>query len=160
MTYEAEFAINACDFPSSNPATPVSRNGRKLLEFQDSADESVSWTTRLSPSYAGGGLDFEIAACAESATGGTAEFELSIEALGSQDLDSDGFAAAQSGTFTANATNGNLSIVTISFSDGAQMDSVPAGGLYRVRLLRDVSASTGSMVGDGLQLLIMNADEA
>ena len=64
---------------------------------------------------------------------------------GSQDIDSDGFASAQTITaVTVPGTSGNVDIVNVAVTDGANIDSIAVGELFRVRVRRDVAADTAA----------------
>ena len=62
-----------------------------------------------------------------------------------QDIDSDGFAAVQSvDNTTVPATSGNVDVVSIAFTDGAQMDSVAVGESFRLKVTRDAASDTAT----------------
>lgn len=136
--------------PASSFATLDVRNGHPVLDFDAAADESAVFTGILPRNYAGGGLTVNIHWAATSATSGDVRWQAAIEAIASQDIDSDGFAAAQSASGTANGTSGVETITAITFTAGAQMDSLAAGGAFRLRVTRDADGTTGTddMTGD------------
>lgn len=136
--------------PASNFATLDVRNGHPVLDFDAATDESAVFTGILPRNYAGGGLTVNIHWAATSATSGSCRWLAEIEAIASQDIDSDGFAAAQSNGGSANGTSGVETITTITFTDGAQMDSLAAGGAFRLRITRDADGTSGTddMAGD------------
>jgi hypothetical protein len=98
----------------------------------------------------GGGLTVYIHYAATSAITGTAGFDVTIERVGDgqQDVDSDGFATAQTVTaVTVPGTSGNIDIVNVAITAGATgTDSIAAGEYGRLRLRRDVANDTA--VGD------------
>jgi len=62
-----------------------------------------------------------------------------------QDIDSDGFAAANSvDNTTVPGTSGNVDIVNVTFTDGADMDSVAVGEGFRLKVTRDAASDTAS----------------
>ena len=73
------------------------------------------------------------------------KLEAYLERIGDQqqDLDSDGFAAAQnSGDITVLGTSGLVDVIAVTFTDGAQMDSIAAGEGFRIKIKRVVVAGT------------------
>ncbi|MHC4498506.1 MAG: hypothetical protein ACYS21_05260, partial [Planctomycetota bacterium] len=70
----------------------------------------------------------------------TIDWDAQFERIGDQqqDLDADGFAAVQSvDNTTVPGTSGLVDIVSIAFTDGAQMDSVAVGESFRLKVTRD-----------------------
>ena len=136
--------------PSSNYATMDMRNNHPVLDFNDaSPNESAIFTSVLPRAYAGGGLTVYLHYSLTSATTGDTDWQVAFERIGDQqqDIDADGFSAAQSViNTTVPATSGNVDIVNIAFTDGAQMDSVAVGEAYRIKVTRD--GATDTAVGD------------
>ncbi len=145
--------------PTTNPATFVVRNGRLLLAFDDTTDESAIFTGVMPQEYAGGGIDVIIRYAMDTATSGDVDLDAAFERVtdGGQDLDADGFATAQStlGT-TVPGSAGVTDTVTISFTDGAQIDSIAVGDDFRIRIR---SLNAGTATGD-LQLVSVEIREA
>lgn len=82
-----------------------------------------------------------------SATSGDIDWDLAFERIGDQqlDIDADSFAAANSvDNTTVPATSGLVDVVTIAFTDGADMDSVAAGEMFRIKLTRDAASDTAT----------------
>ena len=70
----------------------------------------------------------------------TVDWDVSFERIGNgqQDIDTDGFAAAQSiDDTTVPGTTGMVDIVSVAFADGAQMDSIAVGESFRLKITRD-----------------------
>jgi hypothetical protein len=60
-----------------------------------------------------------------------------------QDIDSDSFAAVQSVDNTVvPGTSGNVDVVSVPFTNGAQMDSCAAGEVCRIKITRDAASDT------------------
>lgn len=146
--------------PSSNNATLDTRNLHPVLDFDATTNESAVFTAILPRSYAGGGLTVYLHYAMSSATSGNVDFDAAFERIGDQqqDIDSDGFAAARSvdGT-TVPGTSGLVDIVNIPFTDGAQMDSIAVGEMFRLKITRD--AANDSAAGDA-ELLAIEIKEA
>lgn len=136
--------------PSSAFATPDVRNGHPVLDFDASTDESAIFTGVLPRNYAGGGLTVYLHWAASSATSGAVVWNAAFERVGegSQDIDSDGFASAQAATATAPGTSGNVDIQAITFTDGAQIDSIAVGESFRLKITRDADNGSDTMTGD------------
>lgn len=135
--------------PATNYATFDTRNGHPALDFDDTTNESAVFTAVLPRSYGGGGVTVYLHYAMTSATSGDVDWDAAFERIGDQqqDIDADGFAAVQSvDNTTVPATSGLVDIVTIAFTDGAQMDSVAAGEAFRLKITRDAASDTA--VGD------------
>jgi hypothetical protein len=94
-----------------------------------------------------------------SATSGTIDWDAAWERIGDQqlDIDADSFAAANSvDNTTVPGTSGLVDIVTITFTDGADMDSVAVGELFRLKITRD--ATNDDATGDA-ELLALEIKE-
>jgi len=84
-----------------------------------------------------------------SAVADTVDWDAAFELIGDQDLDIDGdsFAAVNSvDDTTVPDTSGLVDIVSIAFTDGADMDSVTAGDSFRLKINRD--AASDDATGD------------
>lgn len=136
--------------PSSNYATFDTRNGHLVLDFDAGTDESAIFRGIMPRNYAGGGVTVYLHWKATSATSGTTRWATAFEAVASQDIDSDGFATAQTVGGTANGTSGVETVTSIAHTSGGQMDSVAAGEEFRLKVTRDADGTSGTddMTGD------------
>jgi hypothetical protein len=137
--------------PATAYATLDVRNAHPCLDFDAAADESAVFTGIMPRHYAGGGVTVYLhwAATSDTNNAHMCRWDVAFEAISGQDLDADGFAAVQSATGNPNATSGIETVTTIAFTDGAQMDSVAAGGLFRMKVTRDADHATDDdMTGD------------
>ncbi len=133
--------------PASNPATPDLRNQHPVLDFDDTTQETAIFSAVMPQHYAAGGVTVRIGYSMSSATTGAIVLEAALERIGDQqqDVDSDGFAAANaSASTTVPGTSGNVDVVSITFTDGADMDSVAAGELFRLKIERDADGTNGT----------------
>jgi|SRR5882672_174178 len=147
------FQPAAAQFPATNYATFNTRNTHLLLEFDTTTQEACFFRGILPRNYAGGGITVYLHWAAASATSGTIGWDVSFERIGAaqQDIDSDGFATAQTVTAaTVDGTSGNVSITNVAVTDGANIDSIAVGESFRIRIRRDVA--NDSAAGDA-QLL-------
>lgn len=150
------FNANDATFPASNPAGAASRNEHPILTFDDSTDENAIFHDSMSRDYAGGNLTVDIDwVAAPSVTTGDVKWDVSFEriAAGGQDIDSDGFAAIQTGTDTTSGTSGVVTRTSITFTQ-AQADSIVAGDAFRLKITRDTSVG-GDMAGDAQVLRVV-----
>jgi hypothetical protein len=133
--------------PVSGGATFDVRNNIACWDYDDTTGESVVFTGVLPRNYAGGGITVYLHWAATTATSGTGGWLVAFERIGDgqQDIDSDGFASAQTVTAaTVPATSGHVKITNVAVSDGANMDSVAVGELFRLKVTRDVANDTAT----------------
>ena len=140
------FPATANDPPASAYATLDSRNSHYVLDFDGATDEEAVFSDVLAPDYSGAGLTVETYWAFTSATSGSLRVQAAIERIdaSSLDIDADSFASFQSAGGTAPGTNGQVIKVTITFTSGAQMDSLAAGEAYRVKIRRDADGTSGT----------------
>jgi hypothetical protein len=132
------------------PAQLDTRNSNTVLDFDADTDETMYFDDILPRRYGGGGVVVEIHYAMTTATSGNVVWMVAWEnqADEAQDLDSDGFASAKTVTHAVSDTSGKVKRATITFSDGAEMDSVGAGDLFRVSLVRDADNASDTATGD------------
>lgn len=136
--------------PASAFATVDTRNSHPVLDFDAAADESAVFTGVMPRHYGNGGITVKLVWAATSATSGTARWLTALERVIGQDIDSDGFATANSAGGTANGTSGIPTETEIAHTNGAEMDSVVAGDTFRLKVTRDADGTSGTddMTGD------------
>lgn len=143
------FHPNDAIFPGVNPAQAGSRNGRALLAFDQATNESV-FLEGFVPEYYDGSTDLDVLIqwAGNGVVVGDVKWNVEFERINtSKDLDTDSFAAAQTGTTTTAGVDGETVITTISFTN-AQADGVQPGDVYRIRLTRDASNAADTMAAD------------
>lgn len=146
----------ANEAPASTFATFDLRNGHPVLDFDAGTDESAVWTSVLPRHYGGGGLTVTIYWSATSATTGNVIWNVQIERIDDEglDIDADSFASAQAVTAAAPGTTGMVQYSTLTFTSGAQMDSLAAGELFRLKLTRDADNGSDTMTSDAEAIAI------
>lgn len=126
--------------PAANAASFDLRNNHPVWDFDGSANEEIVFSGVMPQGYAGGGVTVYIHYATDATDQDDIDWDAAFERVGDQqqDIDSDGFAAVQSVNGTATpATSGLVDIVSIPFTDGAQMDSVAVGEGFRLKITRD-----------------------
>ena len=133
--------------PSSNAATIDLRNQHPMLDFDATTNEDAIFATVLPQNYDAGGVTVYIHYAMSSATSGDIDWDVAWERIGDQqlDIDADSFAAVNSvDNTTVPATSGNVDIVSVAFTDGADMDSVAEGESFRIKVTRDAASDTAA----------------
>ena len=140
----------SAEYPASGYATFDSRNVHPLIDFDDTTDEYVVFRDVLPNAYDNSGLTVKLIWVAATATSGNVVWNVAFERINDEgfDIDADGFATAQSATAAAPSTSGYAQYTSITFTDGAQMDSLAAGELFRIKVLRDADNASDTMTGD------------
>jgi hypothetical protein len=126
--------------PASNYASIDTRNNHPMLLFDKDTDYSAVFSAVMPQNYAGTtGITVYIHWSADGVTVNDVIWDVSFERIGTgqQDVDSDGFAAVNSVTDTAPGTDGDVEVCSVAFTDGADMDSVATGELFRIKITRD-----------------------
>lgn len=141
--------------PSTNYATLDLRNGVAVLDFDAATDEEAVFAGFMPRHYDGGGVTVTIGWMATDTTVTPhncvwqAAFLSVTDDL--DDLDTKAFAAFQSTGAVAEPTaSGEVGYDTITFTNGAQMDSVAAGEYFRFKVRRDAddTSATDNLTDD------------
>lgn len=128
-------------------STPAER--AVIYSFDAATAEYLDFKCRLH-GYDGGGLTFSLPWSAASATTGGVRWGIAIRALvdDAEDVDASHTYDFNEVTDTAASASGELSYPTITFTNGADMDSWADGELAIVRVYRNVSHAGDDMSGD------------
>lgn len=143
------FTPNGAEFPASAYATLDVRNNHPCLDFDTTNTESAFFTGVMPQSYSDAtGVTVYIHWAAASATSGTIGWLVAFERNGDgQSITTDDFATNQptsSNAVTVPASSGTIDITSIAVTKGANMDSVVAGDMFRIRIQRDIANDTAS----------------
>lgn len=152
------FLPEMAQLPSSNAAAWINRNVNSpimMLAFDDTTNQSAIFKGLMPQQYGvqdtqinnPTGITVYIHFAMATATTGDVDWDIELERIGDgqQDIDSDGFAAANSvDNNTVPATAGHVSIVNVTFTDGVDMDSIESGETFRLRITRDASSDTAT----------------
>lgn len=134
--------------PSSNYATLDWRNLHPVLDFDGATNESAVFTGIMPQAYAGTtGVTVYLHYSMSSDITNDIDWDVAFERIGDQqlDIDADSFEAVNSvDNTTVPGTSGNVDIVSVAFTNGADMDSVAAGELFRLKVTRDAANDTST----------------
>jgi hypothetical protein len=145
-------------FPGTNFPTPDLRNSIPVLDYDDSTTETAYFNCFMPRNYAAGGVTVTIGwMFTTSGTPGTdtCKWDVAFKSVtdDADDLDTKAFAAVNSVTATSATADGEVAYDTITFTDGADMDSVAAGEYFQLSVARDAAGGTASP-GDAELLFI------
>jgi len=144
--------------PSVNFATPDTRNNHPVLDF--ALNEIAIFSSALPRHYNGGGVTVYLHYAMTSDEADDIKLETYFERIGDQqqDIDADGFAAAQNtGDITVPGTSGNVDIISTTHANGAEMDSIAVGEGFRLKVKRVAVAGTDA--SDDLELRFVEIKE-
>lgn len=120
---------------TSTPAESI-----PVLAFDSAASEHIDFRGKLPQHYAGGGLTLVLCYSAGTTTGGV-RWEAGFRAFedDAEDLDTTAHTYDTNGVSdtTLPSAVGEVNYVNITFTDGADMDSVGAGDEFILRVYRD-----------------------
>lgn len=130
-----------------------------VYDFDPDAIEYLDFICRLR-NYDGGGLTFNIAWMATSATTGVTRWGIAIRRLqdDAEDVDTSQTYDYNDADCTTASATGEVAYDTITFTSGADMDSWADGELAIVRLRRNATHANDNMAGDA-ELLGFSATE-
>ncbi len=136
--------------PIVDYATIDTRNSHPTLDFQATSAVSAVFTGVMPRQYGGTtGVTVYIQYTMSTATSGDIDWDAAFERMDEAgiDIDADSFAAVNStdGT-TVPGTAGVIDVVNITFTDGADMDSIAVGEAFRLKVTRD--SPNDSATGD------------
>lgn len=143
-------------FPGANFPQPTRRvggstpaEGIRVLAFDAAAIEYMDYLCEL-VGYAGGGLTISFKSSAATATTGVTRWGIAFrrDADDAEDVDT-----AQTYDFneldvTAPSASGEITYDNITFTDGADMDSLANGDTFIMRVRRNASHANDTMTGD------------
>lgn len=149
--------------PASSFATMDTRAGGStpaesmpVFDFDASTQEYMDFMVRLSEKYAGGGLTVQVAWMATSATSGDVRWGAAFRRFqdDAEDLDTSQTYDFNYAAVTAASASGEVVYDTITFTDGADMDSLAAGEMAIMRVTRDAANGADTMTGDAELVLV------
>lgn len=133
--------------PATNYASLDTRNSRPVLDFDATTQEAAVFTGVMPFDYSGRGVVVTIYCALSTATSGTLGWDVAIERnqIGVDSAATDSFSAAHTVTAMAvPSTAGVILAMSVSINDGAAMDNLAAGEMFRLRIRRDVANDTAA----------------
>lgn len=132
---------------TSTPAEAI-----PVLDFDDTTQEYIDFYCVLPGNYAGGGLTVIIGYSAAEAATDVIDWEAAIRRIAddAEDLDTTAHTYDYNGTVdTAPSAIGEVAYASITFTNGADMDSLAAGEYFILRITRDPTPDSGvDVTGD------------
>lgn len=148
------FSPHQADFFQDN-AFPdkTSGTGHFVAVFEDDGDPFLAWDGRMPPTYNGSNLSVTIHWASVTVTTGGCVWDVAFERLdeNGQAITSSGFAADLSIITNPSSTADALVYSTLSFSN-AQADGVQASESFRIRVTRNTTSGSDTMVGSAFVL--------
>lgn len=148
--------------PSSNPAQLTVRAGAStpaeqytVWAFDSGTIEYIDLKGALR-GYAGGGLTVDIYWVSASATSGVTRWGAAFHRFSSTvDIDTAFTFDYNDADSTAAGTSGYTITASITFTDGADMDSLANGEAFWLRIRRNASHANDTMTGDAQMLTVL-----
>jgi hypothetical protein len=138
--------------PTANAATLDTRNNCLVLDFDATVNELAVFQGFMPRHYDGSGITVTVMWMASTATTGDTSWAIFFKSVtdDADDLDVKNYADPQTNqAVDAPSASGEVDYFTIAFTDGAQMDSVAAGEMFYMMLMRDAQDGTNDdMAGD------------
>lgn len=158
-TTDLVLLINRVVPPQANPATADGITGAStpaetfpVWDFDADAIEYLDFHGVMSEAYDGGGLTIELAYSMSSATTAEVVWSAAIRAIpdDAEDLDTTAhtYAYNNSAEDTVPGTVGEVVYVSITFTDGADMDSLAVGVRFVLRIRRFATDAGDDATGD------------
>ena len=128
-----------------------------VLDFDPGATNEFAYFTAVMPStYAGTtGITVTLVwSASATATTGNCIWNVAFKSVtdDADDLDSKVFAAPNAVTDATASVNGEVVYSNITFTDGADMDSVAAGEVFWMEVSRDAANASDTLTGDDAEL--------
>lgn len=132
-----------------------------VLDFDPGATtEFADFICVMPRHYGGGGLTITVG-WSSDATTGNVKWDIFLKSVtdDADDLDTKAFAAANSVTATTATAAGEVDYAAITFTDGADMDSIAAGEMFILRLERDSADAADTMDSNDAELHFIEIKE-
>ena len=160
MATRAILTPYSAEMPASNFPQLLLSNRRPALAFDAATPEAAYWTF-IAPQGITGPVVAICTYAMVSATSGTTEFEVSVEAITDGDAtDTDAttsFDSVNTGSATVPGTAGYIDQISVTLTNA---DSIAAGDLVRVQVARDADDGTNDTATGDLYLLAVEIRDA
>lgn len=132
----------------------IATTGHFVAVAEDSGVPHANWTSRMPITYNNAmDVTVQIDWASVNVTGGATVWNVEVERLApdGNPLNASNFATAQTVTDTVSGTLSAISRATIVMTN-AQFDAVEGGDDFRLRLTRNTSSGSDTMIGDAVLL--------
>jgi hypothetical protein len=132
-----------------------------VLDFDPGTTEEYAYFTGVMPrNYGGGGLTLNIG-WSSDATTGVCRWAVAFKSItdDADDLDSKVFAAPNTVDATTASAGGEVDYAVITFTDGADMDSIAAGEMFVLELSRNSSHANDTLNSNDAELHFIEIQE-
>ena len=143
-------------------ATLDVRNNKLVLDFDAASNEVAMWQGFMPRHYDGSGLTITVGWMATTATTGDTSWKIFLMSVtdDADDLDVKNFAAPNEKTDVDVASaSGEVDYFTITFTNGADMDSIAAGEMFYILLMRDAQDGTNDDMAGDAEVVFMEIQE-
>ena len=131
--------------PATDFATLDTRNSIAVLNFDDTTNENAIFLNVISEAVLlGSGLKILLIWTATTATTGNCVWQTALEKM-TTDIDTDSFDTAESLTATTNVTSGVPNYTEITLTT---IDSIVSGDGFRLKVTRNATSASDTMIGD------------
>jgi hypothetical protein len=134
-------------------STPA--EGVPTLAFDSATDEHADFLGVMPRHYGGGGLTV-VLQWASGVTSNATVWDAAFRRIAddAEDIDTSHSYDYNSVTATTASAVGEVDYATVTFTDGADMDSIAVGELFCLRVRRDADNGSDNMTGDALLIAI------
>ena len=132
-----------------------------VLDFDPGAtNEHADFAGVMPRHYAGGGITVTLI-WSSGATTGNVKWDMAFKSVtdDADDLDTKVYAAVNTVTATTASAAGEADYAPITFTDGADMDSVAAGEYFRMRVTRDSADAADTLNSNDAELIAIEIKE-
>ncbi len=132
-----------------------------VLKFDPGATQEYAGFSAVMPEhYAGGGLTLTLMWASDAGTGNV-KWDAAFKSftVDVDDVDSKQYAAIQTATEATASAAGEIQYTDITFTDGAQMDSVAKNEYFRLTITRDSADAGDTMDSNDAELIAVYLTE-
>ena len=132
-----------------------------VLDFDPGATKEYSSFSAVMPAHYGGGGVTLTLMWSSGATSGNVKWDAAFKSFtdDADDLDTKVYAAVNTVTVATASAAGEIDYAVITFTNGADMDSVAAGEYFRLSISRDSAAGGDTMNSNDAELIAIYLKE-
>lgn len=142
---------------ASNFAQLDTSNSQPVLLFDPSTNWDAVFSDSLPANYSSGGITVRLYWTSATATSNNCVWNVAFERnlAGTDAIVTDSFASAQTVTSASPGTAGLYQHADITFTDGAQIDSIAVNERFRIKVTRNAASGGDTMAGNAVLLHVM-----